>query len=201
LLTDPFPTCPRCAATVGPFAHVAAGCPSCRQVAFSFERVIRLGPYDETLKEVILRLKKLAGEGLAEVLGALWAEHSAARLADLGADLVVPIPLHWWRRWTRGYNQSEALARPLAARLHLPCRPGWLRRIRATPLQTQQTPANRKTNVKDAFQCGSRKLAGKTVLLIDDVMTTGNTVSEAARALRQAGAKRVVVAVLARASR
>jgi ComF family protein len=147
-----------------------------------------------------LRLKKLAGEGLAEVLGALWAEHCASRLDDLGADVVVPIPLYWWRRWTRGYNQSEALARPLAARLHLPCRPGWLRRIRSTPQQTQQTPANRKTNVKDAFRGASRKLAGKTALLIDDVMTTGNTASEAARALRQAGAKRVVVAVLARAS-
>jgi ComF family protein len=168
---------------------------------FAFERVVRLGPYDGILREAILRLKNLAGEGLAEVLGGLWAEHDTTRLRELGADVVIPIPLHWLRRWTRGYNQSEALAQPLAVGLHLPCRPGWLRRIRSTPQQTQQTPSHRKINVKGAFQGRPRTgLAGKTVLLVDDVMTTGSTASEAARALRQAGAARVVVAVLARAS-
>jgi predicted amidophosphoribosyltransferase len=76
-----------------------------------------------------------------------------------------------------------------------------LRRTRATPQQTLQTPAARKTNVKGAFQCTSRSgVRGKTVLLVDDVMTTGSTASEAARALRQTGAARVLVAVLARAT-
>src|SRR5207302_1130935 len=78
------------------------------------------------------------GEGLAEVLAGLWAGHAAA-LRATGADVVVPVPLHWRRRLTRGYNQSEALARVLAAHLGLPCRARWLRRVRATPPPTQQT--------------------------------------------------------------
>jgi predicted amidophosphoribosyltransferase len=84
--------------------------------------------------------------------------------------------------------------------LRLPCRPRWLRRIRHTPKQTEQTPAARRENVKGAFRAArGGALAGQAVLLVDDVMTTGSTVSEAARALRDAGARQVVVAVLARA--
>jgi ComF family protein len=145
-------------------------------------------------------MKHAAGEGLAESLGLLWAEHAGQRLRSAGATVVIPVPLHWRRRWSRGYNQSEALARMLATRLALPCRPRWLRRIRNTPQQTQQTPSARSENVRGAFAArpGS-PLAGQTVLLVDDVMTTGSTAGEAARALRAAGAGRVVVAVLARA--
>jgi ComF family protein len=158
-----------------------------------------LGPYEGRLKEVVLRFKHLAGEGLAEAVGSLWAEHAAARLRELSAVAVVPVPLHFWRRWQRGYNQSEALASALAARLRIPCRPSWLRRIRATPPQTQQTAADRRANLKNAFQ--ARALnghQGQTIMLVDDVMTTGSTASDAARALREGGAGRVVVAVLAR---
>ena len=113
---------------------------------------------------------------------------------------MVPVPLHWRRRWRRGYNQSEALARPIAARLRLPFRPGsWLRRIRNTPEQKGSgMAAERLENVRGAFRVAGAELAGRTVLLVDDVLTTGSTASEAARTLRRAGAKRVVVAVLAR---
>jgi ComF family protein len=135
---------------------------------------------------------------LAELLSDLWAEHAATRLRDLGADVVVPVPLHWRRRWSRGYNQSEALARGLAARLGLPCRPRWLRRARFTPDQSRQTAAARRDNVRSAFWARPRAgLRQRCVLLVDDVLTTGSTASEAARALRAAGAARVVVAVLA----
>ena len=119
-------------------------------------------------------------------------------LRAIGADTVIPVPLHWLRYWKRGYNQSEVLARGLAARLQLPCRTGWLRRIRNTPKQTAQTPAARRENVRGAFRTGrSADLSGRTILLVDDVLTTGSTCSEAARALRDAGAKNVMVAVLA----
>jgi ComF family protein len=185
---------------VGPYSNVEGGCTTCRGLRFSFERVHRLGPYQGKLREVILRLKHAPGEGLAEVLGDLWAEHAEAHLRALAAEVVVAVPLHWWRRLTRGYNQSEALARALAFRLNLPHQSPWLRRIRATPQQTQQNPAGRKTNVQGAFRCRRpNRLAGKTVLLVDDVLTTGSTADEAARALNAAGAARVVVAVLARA--
>lgn len=198
LVTDPYPSCPRCASTIGPFIHVADGCFRCRDLRYHFERAIRLGPYDGLLRELILRLKQPWGENLAEHLGGLWAEAAEASLTALDADLVIPVPLHWLRSWQRGYNQSAALAGALAARLQLPCRPGWLRRVRNTPSQTTQSPAARRANVQRAFHARARtELRGRTVLLVDDVLTTGSTCSEAARALRDAGAARVVVAVLA----
>jgi ComF family protein len=150
------------------------------------------------LRELILRCKHQSGESLAEVLGAVWAQCANIRLRELGAEVVVPIPLHWWRRWTRGYNQSEALARSLAAGLRLPFFPHVLRRIRNTPHQTEQTPSARRDNVRNAFVARTvAHVARKTVLLVDDVLTTGATASDAARALRSAGAGHVVVAVLA----
>jgi ComF family protein len=150
------------------------------------------------LREVVLRLKNQRDEGLAELVAEVWAEHAGPRLRELCTDLVIPVPLHWRRRWERGYNQSEALARAVASYLRLPCRPGWLRRIRNTPMQTQQTAAGRRENVRGAFKATWRaRLTDKAVLLIDDVLTTGSTASEAARALHDAGAKRVTVAVLA----
>jgi ComF family protein len=202
LVIDPFSTCPRCAATVGPFARATLkeGCTRCWNLSFRFERVLRLGPYDGLLREVILRLKHLSGDGLAELLGELWAEHAETALRDARADVVVPVPLHWRRRWQRGYNQSLALARGVSARLRLPCRPSWLRRIRHTPMQTEQAPSTRWDNVRRAFRATRKVSRGGSVLLIDDVMTTGSTVNEAATALLAAGAARVVVAVLARAS-
>ena len=197
LFTDSLPSCPRCAGSVGPFAVIDGRCRACREEPFAFDRVVRLGPYEELLREVILRLKHQTGEGTAELLGECWAEQAHAALH---ADAIVPVPLHWLRRWRRGYNQSAALARGIATRLGLPCHPSWLRRIRNTPQQTHQTPAGRKANVRGAFRTRpGAPVRGRTILLVDDVMTTGVTASEAARALRAGGASRVVVAVLARA--
>ena len=198
LTNDPHATCPRCASTVGAFADVEGGCVHCRNDALHFERAVRLGPYDGLLRELILRMKHAAGESLAEQLGALWAEHAADRLRELGADLVIPVPLHWRRRWARGYNQSAALAEALAVKLGLPCHERWLRRVRHTPMQTQQSSAARRDNVRDVFAVYPRVgLRGKRVLLVDDVLTSGSTASAAARTLRGAGAACVVVAVLA----
>jgi ComF family protein len=200
--SDPHDTCPRCAGTVGPYSHLADGCPLCRGLTFHFERAVRLGLYEDegVLHDVILRMKHSSGEGLAELIGELWAAHSETVLRSLAADVVVPVPLHWRRRWWRGYNQSESLARGIAARLGLPCRPGWLRRVRHTPILPGLSPAARLENVRGAFRARG-ELSGRAVLLVDDVMTTGSTASEAARALRAAGAGRVVVAVLARRHR
>jgi ComF family protein len=201
LTAEPHPLCPRCACDVGPFALVEGGCARCRNESFHFDRVLRLGAYDSLLRDVVLRMKHYQGEPLAECVGQLWAEHRAAALAAVNADVVIPVPLHWWRRWSRGYNQSAILALALAEGLRRPCRPGWLRRIRNTSRQTLHPATTRRNNVRGAFRASrSAPLRGLTVLLVDDVLTTGSTASEAAGALRQAGAAGVVVAALARAS-
>jgi len=198
LFRDPFPTCPRCSSTVGPHALVDKGCPRCRADVFHFERVVRLGPYEGLLRDLILRMKKYEGESLAEQVGTLWAKAAESQLRDLKAQLVLPVPLHWRRHWQRGYNQSETLAWAIARQLGLPCRPRWLVRTRNNRSQTEEPPSARRENVRGIFRASPRPaLRGQTILLIDDVLTTGSTASEAARALRQAGAARVVVAVLA----
>lgn len=198
LTTDRQTTCPRCASTIGPHTNLEGGCPRCRQVSLAFDRALRLGPYQGLLRDVVLRLKHASGEGLAEAMGDLWAAQMAGPLKALEADLVIPIPLHWRRYLIRGYNQSEALASRLAANLRLPCRPRWLRRIRATPRQNLQPLGARGPNVRGAFAVpAGLKLQGQTILLIDDVMTTGSTASEAARVLRSCQPARIVVGVLA----
>ena len=197
--TDPFPVCPWCAQTVGPHTDTTDGCAECRGAALGFERAFRLGPYGGKLRDAVLRTKFLGGEGLADLLGRMFAESRGDVIRVTGIGLVAPVPLHWWRKWTRGYNQSEAVGRELAAGLGAEFVPNLLRRVRWTTQQVQPTREARRENVKGAFRVRrSARLVGKTVLLVDDVMTTGSTLGEAARTLRTGGADRVVVAILAR---
>jgi ComF family protein len=198
LTDDPHFTCPRCASSVGQHADVSAGCPQCHEERFYYDSVFRLGAYDGALRDVILAMKRRDGETLGECLGRLWARHHADRFRALRVDIVVPVPLHWLRRLRRGHNQSEHLSAAIASLIGAEHRPGWLRRIRHTPSQVSSTPSDRRTNVRGAFRAArSANLKGKSVLLIDDVLTTGSTASEAARALRDAGAQSIHLAVLA----
>jgi ComF family protein len=143
-------------------------------------------------------MKHGAGETLAECVGRLWAGHHADRFRAVGAAVVIPVPLHWWRRLRRGYNQAERLTAAIARQLGIDHRPGWLCRTRQTASQAQLPESTRRTNVRGAFRTScSARLAGLSVLLVDDVLTTGSTASEAARALREGGAAAVHVAVLA----
>ncbi len=192
--------CPRCGGSLGAgLAPEQGGCPRCPEVAFRFQRVIRVGPFAEPLRSAVHRMKYgRTGQGYRQ-LGGLLAESAAAYFAAGGPDLVVPVPMHWLRRLKRGWNHSTELADLVARRLGTVMTEE-LVRVRNTPPQARLPVSRRAANVRGAFAARHpRELEGATVLLVDDVMTTGATANEAARTLRRAGAERVVVAVLARA--
>jgi ComF family protein len=119
-----------------------------------------------------------------------------------GADLLVPVPLHWTRLFARRFNQSALLAQAIRATGGPPVAADWLLRRRRTPSQGTMGPLARTRNVRGAFTLRSgRSVKGKRVVLIDDVLTTGATAEECARVLHRAGAAYVGVLVLARAVR
>jgi ComF family protein len=123
----------------------------------------------------------------------------AAVTPAVTADLLVPVPLHWTRLAARGYNQSLELARALSVSCGLPVDCRSLRRRRRTPAQTGLDAETRRRNLRDAFTWQGPPLHQRSVLLVDDVMTTGSTAAACARVLRCAGAARVGVWVAARA--
>jgi ComF family protein len=129
----------------------------------------------------------------------LWGS-AKERLADFAPDVVAVVPMHWRRRLFRGVNSPELVAERLAAGLSCSLAVGMLRRTRNTPPQADMPPAQRFTNMRGAFRTRrGHRLQGASVLLVDDILTTGATCSEAAKVLRGLGAADVVVAVLARA--
>lgn len=198
--TDTAAVCPRCAATVGPHTDVSNGCYACRDRSFPFLAAVRLGSYEGPLKEAILRMKYSAGEPLAEMIARVFARECAVQVKDRGIEMVVPIPLHWRRRWVRGFNVAATLGEELANQLGANFAPHALRRVKPATQHTQPSATARMENIRGVFFCSPRaSLAGRTVLLVDDVMTTGSTVSEGARMLKAAGAKAVFVGILARA--
>jgi ComF family protein len=194
--------CPRCAAPVGPWGVRDEGCRECRNRPLGFDAALALGPYQGPIRDLCLRLKHEPGAWVAPWLGRLLpAARPALKGLARSAAVVVPVPLHWRRQWARGYNQSEELARGLAAALGLPTARA-LRRVRATALSAGLGRAERARSLRGAFAVRARRASdvkGRTVLLVDDVLTTGATCGAAARTLKQAGATRVVAVVIARA--
>ena len=152
-----------------------------------------MGSYDGTLRAIVHALKYEGRRSLARPLAALIR----ARGSDLltGADAAVPVPLHASRRRERGFNQAHDLARHLELDVVAA-----LRRTRATPTQTGLPAAQRHRNVRDAFEVTrqGRRLAGRVVVLVDDVSTTGATLEACARALKGAGVAEVRALTAAR---
>lgn len=194
-------SCPRCAMPLGPWSDRSGGCSECRGRPLGFDQAIALGPYEGPIRNLCLRLKHETDAWLAPWLADVMIEARAELRGLPKGSLVVPIPLHWRRRWERGYNQSEALARGLARRLSLRLAQP-LRRPLATPRLAKAGRTERARVMSDAFRVrrgASRTIEGRTILLVDDILTSGATAGAAARTLKRAGAARVVVAVIARA--
>jgi ComF family protein len=201
LLESVSAACPRCALPLGPWARQDGGCSQCRGESLGFDAAIALGPYQGPIGQLCLLLKHEQNAWLARWLIDLLLE-ARTEIARLPQDAwVVPVPLHWSKRWKRGYNQSDELARRLAKRLALR-RSGTLRRIVATKPLAQMGRVERAQVMRDVFRVRpipNRGLAGRTVILVDDILTTGATCGAAARTLKKAGAARVVVVVIGRA--
>jgi ComF family protein len=178
-------------------------CAACRQHAPAFDRARALMRYDEASRDSILALKRADRLDLVPAF-ARWVRQAGRQLLS-EADLIVPVPLHRWRLWHRRFNQSALVARALGRLAGKPVDCLLLRRARATPSQGEMPSASaRRRNVQGAFRVGGRHaqaVRGKIVLLIDDVFTTGATIEACARALKRAGARRVLVLTLARVVR
>ncbi len=154
--------------------------------------------YEGTARELVHSLKY---RGMTALAGAMASQlAAAARQYGLESDLIVPVPLAGLRRRLRGYNQAEVLARALGGELDLPVRSSAIARQRYTQPQARSADAEaRRRNVSGAFSCRERAaVAGRRVLLVDDVATTGATLAECASAVKEAGARSVWGLVFAR---
>lgn len=173
-------------------------CGLCRLGLRGFDAAYSFGAYEGTLRKLIHLFKYGRVKTLAKPLGERLA--SAIPL-DQRFDAVVPVPLHWRRQWARGFNQSALLAKAVARRYGKPVL-RTLRRKRFTSAQAGLSNPGRRANVSGAFAVRRRhEVAGRRILLVDDVMTTGATATACASALKRAGAAYVAVLTLARVDR
>lgn len=175
-------------------------CGLCRRGLRGFDAAYCYGAYEGALRGLIHLFKYGKVKTLAEPLGGLLAE---AMPCDERFDLVTAVPLYWRREWQRGFNQSQLLAGVLARRTGVAA-VSLLRRVRSTAVQAGLNNSSRRRNVAGAFEPKGRAralAAGKQILLIDDVMTTGSTAASCALALKRAGAARVALMTVARVDR
>jgi len=192
------PGCPRCALPLP--TSPAPDCPDCRHHQPAFDSATAAWSYAFPIDILIrdfkyghhLYLGDFFGRHLGAALQQRWHSHP-----DVVPDLVLPMPLHPNRMKTRGFNQAAEIARHTARRLHLPWSSGRLVRLHDTPSQAGLRREARWSNLRGAFAC-TTSVSGLRILLIDDVLTTGASLSACADVLRHAGASRVDVAVLAR---
>lgn len=172
-------------------------CPLCRLGETQFDRVYSYGSYDSSLARLLHLFKYGKVRTLAEPLGQLMTRGLPSQERF---DVVVPVPLFWWKKIQRGFNQSDLLAQVVSRRIGVPVSRD-LKRTRNTEVQAGLSNAKRRKNVAGVFQVSRNIFQGKRVLLIDDVLTTGTTVSAAAKALRKSGVARITVLTLARVDR
>lgn len=193
---------PCCDACGSPFAYdqgARAICPACHARRPGFDRGRAACVYDEASRDLILKLKHADRPELARLFAHWIARAAADLLAD--ADAVVPVPLHPIRLLGRRYNQAAEIARRLSPLSGVAYYPDALVRVRATVSQGGRSASSRRRNVAGAFKTPKswrRKIEGRHIVLIDDVLTTGATAEGCARALRAAGAASVDLAVIAR---
>jgi len=172
-------------------------CSECNKERPRYHALRSWAIYAEPVREAVLRLKYRRDVALGDLLAAQIVDF--ARSLNWPIDLLIPIPLGKSRLKERGYNQAALVARPLAMALGLAFEPEGLRRLRETRSQVGLTLPERRENVRAAFAGLESKVGGKAVLIIDDVATTGSTLSSSAEALYSSQAKEVYALTIARA--
>ncbi|WP_299443772.1 ComF family protein [uncultured Rhodospira sp.] len=201
------PLCHRCGVPFGgdwaePVAEEAAGllCAACARRPPPWHRARAALIYDDGARPLLLAFKHGDRTDAAGALGG-WMARAGASLLE-SADLIIPVPLHRTRLWRRRFNQSALLAAAVARRARRPWAARLLIRAKATPTQGGLGAAGRVENVRGAFRLlRPERVAGRRILLVDDVLTTGATLAEGARVLRNGGAAAVDVLTLARVMR
>ena len=174
-------------------------CDACLAGAFNWDRGRAAAQYGGSARALILALKHGDRPDIALALGRWMARAAGDLIAE--ADVMVPIPLHWRRFLTRRYNQSAELSRVMAGESGTPHAPDMLRRIRPTEMQRARSAAQRARNVEGVFDVPAHMrdaVRGQRIVLVDDVMTTGATLTAATTALQSAGAAHISVVVFAR---
>lgn len=191
-----------------PFCHICGRqlvnfskniCPACMKKSLHFDRAFSPCIYDGTLKELIHNFKYKNKDYLGPTLSKLMIDF----IKEYGLpvdflDLIIPVPLHKSRLREREFNQAEVLSEPISKEFGKTMAKDILKRHRPTKTQTELEKSQRYANVKDSFSVtDSKSVKGKNILLVDDVLTTGATASEAARALKQSGTGIVFILTLA----
>jgi ComF family protein len=171
-------------------------CPFCVEGTRGFDAAYCFGSYDGDLRNLIHLFKYARIKSLERPLGRFLI---SALPREEAFDLVIPVPMHWWRKWNRGFNQAARLARVAARRSGRPLSKS-LRRARRTPAQAGLNVAQRRENLLGVFRVHG-DVRGRRILLVDDVFTTGATASACANVLKMAGATSVVLLTLARVDR
>ncbi len=187
--------CPRCGASIDASAVTREGCPFCHDRRLAWHRLTRLTGYAGPPAGWIKAMKFGRQWRFGPWFGRQLAEHIPAAF-DEGRVIVVPVPLHWWRRAGRGYDQSRLIAEALGQARGWPVVPV-LRRYRHAKPQSSLSPSERLRNVRRCFKAADVDLTGYQVVLVDDVKTTGATLSACARLLRKRHAKVIHAAVVA----
>jgi len=188
------PVCPIC----GGKQSVEKMCEGCISTPRSYVALRSWAAYTGPLRQAILRLKYHRDIAMGEIL----ARPLVMSLEKLNwpVDIVVPVPASLARLKERGYNQVSLLARPVGLGLNIPYRSQALRKVVETRSQVGLTADERRLNVKDVFQAEQRTVKGRTILVVDDITTTGSTIEECAKALCRAGARQVYGMTLARST-
>lgn len=191
--------CQRCSAMVGPHLKSDSGCYYCRETNFAFQTATSLASYEGHLKYAILSGKVAFDTVVLKSLTRLLYENYRERIDQHSPDLIVPIPHYWLDRLRYRNQASTTIAYELSNLTGIPIAKNVLRKVKRTVKQHDLTPAQRRKNLQGAFAVSPQaNIAEMSVLLVDDVMTTGTTCQRAAKELQKAGSKEVNVVALGR---